>query len=87
MEIITEYPTAMHSEVVYPDSAYGSSAMDTDTEDGQTPSTSTFSYDEELMHKVIMLPFFFFFFKSNDLQQVRHSNDCAYYPTLMLMWN
>ncbi|KAG5854261.1 hypothetical protein ANANG_G00035930 [Anguilla anguilla] len=29
--------------------------MDTDTEDGQTPSTSTLSYDEELMHKTILV--------------------------------
>ncbi|XP_035260743.1 ras-related protein Rab-37-like isoform X1 [Anguilla rostrata] len=55
METISEYPTAVHSELVYPDSAYGSSAMDTDTEDGQTPSTSTLSYDEELMHKTILV--------------------------------
>ncbi|KAJ8363641.1 hypothetical protein SKAU_G00124720 [Synaphobranchus kaupii] len=41
--------------MVYPDSAYGSSAMDTDTEDGQTPSTSTLSYDEEFMHKTILV--------------------------------
>ncbi|KAI1896671.1 hypothetical protein AGOR_G00097160 [Albula goreensis] len=55
MDPVSEDQTAMHSEVVYPDSAYGSSAMDTDTEDGQTPSTTTFTYDEELMHKTILV--------------------------------
>lgn len=36
------------------DSAYGSSPVDTDTEEGQTLSTSTLTltYNEELMHKV-----------------------------------
>lgn len=36
------------------DSAYGSSPVDTDTEEGQTlfTSTLTLTYNEELMHKV-----------------------------------
>ncbi|XP_028843151.1 ras-related protein Rab-37 isoform X1 [Denticeps clupeoides] len=39
----------------YPDSAYGSSAVDTDTEDGRTQSTTTLTYDEDLVHKVMLL--------------------------------
>lgn len=39
------------------DSAYGSSPVDTDTEEGQTLSSSTLTltYNEELMHKVTVL--------------------------------
>ncbi|KAK9978211.1 hypothetical protein ABG768_019972 [Culter alburnus] len=39
------------------DSAYGSSPVDTDTEEGQTLSTSTLTltYNEELMHKTILV--------------------------------
>ncbi|XP_036405572.1 ras-related protein Rab-37-like isoform X2 [Megalops cyprinoides] len=55
MESISEHQTTCHGEMVYPDSAYGSSAMDTDAEDGQILSTSTSSYDEELMHKTILV--------------------------------
>ncbi|XP_035036574.2 ras-related protein Rab-26 [Hippoglossus stenolepis] len=35
------------------DSAYGSSAVDTDTEDGHTPTT--FPYNEDLTHKTILV--------------------------------
>lgn len=35
-------------KMVSSDSAYGSSA-----EDGQTPTSNTFPYNEDLMHKVI----------------------------------
>ncbi|KAK7174230.1 hypothetical protein R3I93_001434 [Phoxinus phoxinus] len=42
-----------------PDSAYGSSPVDTDTEEGQTSSLSTCSltltYNEQLMHKTILV--------------------------------
>ncbi|CAM4414987.1 unnamed protein product [Leuciscus chuanchicus] len=42
-----------------PDSAYGSSPVDTDTEEGQTSSLSTSSltltYNEQLMHKTILV--------------------------------
>ncbi|XP_069381473.1 ras-related protein Rab-37-like isoform X3 [Paralichthys olivaceus] len=39
--------------MVSSDSAYGSSAVDTDTEDGHTPTT--FPYNEDLMHKTILV--------------------------------
>ena len=38
--------------MVSSDSAYGSSVVDTDTEDGHTPTT--FPYNEDLVHKVIL---------------------------------
>lgn len=44
---------AQRQEMVSSDSAYGSSAVDTDTEDGQTPTANTFPYNEDLTHKVI----------------------------------
>ncbi|KAI9544885.1 hypothetical protein NQZ68_041900 [Dissostichus eleginoides] len=37
--------------LVSSDSAYGSSAVDTDTEDGQTPTSNPFPYNEDLTHK------------------------------------
>lgn len=40
-------------KLVSSDSAYGSSAVDTDTEDGLTPTSNTFPYNEDLTHKVI----------------------------------
>lgn len=39
--------------MVCSDSAYGSSVVDTDTEDGQTPTSNTFPYNEDLTHKVM----------------------------------
>lgn len=42
--------TPVEMGIVCSDSAYGSSVVDTDTEDGQTP---TFSYNEDLTHKVM----------------------------------
>lgn len=39
-------------EMVSPDSAYGSCTVDTDTEDGHTPTDSSFPYNEDLTHKV-----------------------------------
>lgn len=47
-----EVEVADDAEVLYPDSAYGSSALDTDTEDSKTQSTVTLTYDEDLTHKV-----------------------------------
>ncbi|XP_040917891.1 ras-related protein Rab-37-like isoform X2 [Toxotes jaculatrix] len=41
--------------MVCSDSAYGSSAVDTDTEDGQTPTPITFPYNEDLTHKTILV--------------------------------
>ena len=38
--------------LVSSDSAYGSSAVDTDTEDGQTPTDTTWPYNEDITHKV-----------------------------------
>ncbi|KAL7860294.1 hypothetical protein AOLI_G00166430 [Acnodon oligacanthus] len=55
MEHATESEAADHRETIYPDSAYGSSAMDTDTEESQTQSSTTLTYDEELMHKTILV--------------------------------
>ena len=58
MECVTEMESVEPGEMVYEDSAYGgSSAVDTDTEDGLTPSPSTdtvdpFPYNEDLMQKV-----------------------------------
>lgn len=34
------------------DSAYGSSVIDPDAEDGQTPPSNVYPYNEELTHKV-----------------------------------
>ncbi|KAL7850701.1 hypothetical protein SRHO_G00200500 [Serrasalmus rhombeus] len=55
MEHATESEAADHGETIYPDSAYGSSAMDTDTEESQTQSSITLTYDEELIHKTILV--------------------------------
>ncbi|KAM6957121.1 ras-related protein Rab-26-like [Aplochiton taeniatus] len=55
MEFTAEMELVDHGETVYSDSAYGSSAVDTDTEDVQTPSSTTFPYDEDLMHKTILV--------------------------------
>ncbi|KAM8723793.1 uncharacterized protein AB9X84_003687 [Acanthopagrus schlegelii] len=41
--------------LVSSDSAYGSSAMDTDTEDGQTPTDTTWPYNEDITHKTILV--------------------------------
>ncbi|KAJ4931712.1 hypothetical protein JOQ06_010152 [Pogonophryne albipinna] len=41
--------------LVSSDSAYGSSAVDTDTEDGQTPTSNPFPYNEDLTHKTILV--------------------------------
>ncbi|KAG7243710.1 hypothetical protein INR49_011267 [Caranx melampygus] len=41
--------------MVCSDSAYGSSVVDTDTEDGQTPTSNTFPYNEDLTHKTILV--------------------------------
>ncbi|XP_063760517.1 ras-related protein Rab-37-like isoform X2 [Eleginops maclovinus] len=41
--------------LVSSDSAYGSSAVDTDTEDGQTPTSDPFPYNEDLTHKTILV--------------------------------
>ncbi|KAK1163908.1 ras-related protein Rab-37-like isoform X1 [Acipenser oxyrinchus oxyrinchus] len=55
MDPVSESQSAPDGEMLYPDSAYGSSAMDTDTDDGRTPSTKAITYDEELMHKTILV--------------------------------
>ncbi|KAI4881304.1 hypothetical protein NFI96_029919, partial [Prochilodus magdalenae] len=52
MELATE---SDHGETLYPDSAYGSSAVDTDTEESRTQSSTTLTYDEELVHKTILV--------------------------------
>ncbi|XP_036944520.1 ras-related protein Rab-26 [Acanthopagrus latus] len=41
--------------LVSSDSAYGSSAVDTDTEDGQTPTDTTWPYNEDITHKTILV--------------------------------
>nr|XP_033946003.1 ras-related protein Rab-26-like [Pseudochaenichthys georgianus] len=41
--------------LVSSDSAYGSSAVDTDTEDGQTSTSNPFPYNEDLTHKTILV--------------------------------
>lgn len=56
--------------LVSSDSAYGSSAMDTDTEDGQTPTDTTWPYNEDITHKV-----------SNDLCTT--SNEISLYHVLL----
>ncbi|XP_055741666.1 ras-related protein Rab-37-like isoform X1 [Salvelinus fontinalis] len=59
MDIIMENTPEMEcvdqGEVLHSDSAYGSSAVDTDTEDCLTPPEITFPYNEDLMHKTIMV--------------------------------
>lgn len=40
------------AKLVSSDSAYGDSAVDTDTEDGHTPSAVTVPYNQEITHKV-----------------------------------
>ncbi|XP_015212275.1 ras-related protein Rab-37 isoform X2 [Lepisosteus oculatus] len=52
MEPILEFQAAPNGEMVHTDSAYGSSAMDTDTDGSQIPSLT---YDEELTHKTILV--------------------------------
>ncbi|XP_019906820.1 ras-related protein Rab-37 isoform X3 [Esox lucius] len=47
--------TTDHDEAVHSDSAYGSSTVDTDTEDCQTLLETTFNYDEDLINKTIMV--------------------------------
>uniref|UniRef100_A0A9J8BV72 small monomeric GTPase n=1 Tax=Cyprinus carpio carpio TaxID=630221 RepID=A0A9J8BV72_CYPCA len=53
MEDTSDLEPVEQGEAAYPDSAYGSSPVDTDTEDGITLSSSTLilTYNEELMHK------------------------------------
>lgn len=59
-------------EVVSSDSAYGSSAVDTDPEDGPTPTANICLYNEDLTHKVITsaafddIYLYFFFPKVRD---------------------
>ncbi|XP_048089338.1 ras-related protein Rab-37-like isoform X2 [Alosa alosa] len=55
MEFTSEVEVADDAEVLFPDSAYGSSAVDTDTEDSKTQSTVTLTYDEDIMHKTILV--------------------------------
>ncbi|XP_033894377.1 ras-related protein Rab-37-like isoform X2 [Acipenser ruthenus] len=55
MDPVSESQSAPDREMHYPDSAYGSNAMDTDTDDGHTPPTKAITYDEELMHKTILV--------------------------------
>lgn len=42
----------MRVKLVSSDSAYGSSAVDTDTEDGHTPTAVTVPYNQDITHKV-----------------------------------
>ncbi|XP_042586574.1 ras-related protein Rab-37-like isoform X2 [Cyprinus carpio] len=57
MEDTSDLEPVEQGEAAYPDSAYGSSPVDTDTEDGITLSSSTLilTYNEELMHKTILV--------------------------------
>ncbi|XP_042198501.1 ras-related protein Rab-26-like [Callorhinchus milii] len=56
MEPGSELYSAPYGEIHCPDSAYGSSAMDTDTEEGHTPSSSIIvHYNEEILHKTILV--------------------------------
>ncbi|XP_023993894.1 ras-related protein Rab-26-like isoform X1 [Salvelinus sp. IW2-2015] len=55
MENIPEMECVDQGEALHSDSAYGSSAVDTDTEDCLTPLEITFPYNEDLMHKTIMV--------------------------------
>uniref|UniRef100_A0A9J8DCV6 small monomeric GTPase n=1 Tax=Cyprinus carpio carpio TaxID=630221 RepID=A0A9J8DCV6_CYPCA len=61
MELMMENPSELEpveqGEPACPDSAYGSSPVDTDTEEGHTLSSSTLllTYNEELMHKTILV--------------------------------
>lgn len=58
MEPRLEFQSAPDGDVYCPDSAYGSSVMDTDTEENHTPSSSNVNnYNEELMHKASSLQF------------------------------
>lgn len=45
---------AQKPRVVSSDSAYGSSVVDTDTEDGETSTDSSFPYNEDITHKVMI---------------------------------
>lgn len=42
----------VRAKLVSSDSAYGSSAVDTDTEDGHTPTAVTVPYNQDITHKV-----------------------------------
>lgn len=42
----------VRAKVASSDSAYGSSAVDTDTEDGHTPTAVTVPYNQDITHKV-----------------------------------
>ncbi|XP_016084968.1 ras-related protein Rab-26-like [Sinocyclocheilus grahami] len=55
MENTSDLELVEQGEPAYPDSAYGSSPVD--TEDGHTLSSSTLllTYNEELMHKTILV--------------------------------
>ncbi|XP_072882782.1 ras-related protein Rab-37-like isoform X3 [Hemitrygon akajei] len=56
MEPRLEFQSVPDGELYCPDSAYGSSAMDTDTEESHTPSSNNvIHYNEELMHKTILV--------------------------------
>ncbi|XP_043091049.1 ras-related protein Rab-37-like isoform X1 [Puntigrus tetrazona] len=57
MENTSELEPVEQGEPADPDSAYGSSPVDTDTEEGHTLSSSTLllTYNEELMHKTILV--------------------------------
>ncbi|XP_051243499.1 ras-related protein Rab-37 isoform X2 [Dicentrarchus labrax] len=55
MEDTRESPRREELKLVSSDSAYGSSAVDTDTEDGQTPTANTFPYNEDITHKTILV--------------------------------
>ncbi|XP_072339052.1 ras-related protein Rab-37-like isoform X3 [Scyliorhinus torazame] len=56
MESRLHLQSAPEGEVYCPDSAYGSSVLDTDTEEGHTPpSNNIIYYNEELMHKTILV--------------------------------
>ncbi|KAF1379315.1 hypothetical protein PFLUV_G00174810 [Perca fluviatilis] len=55
MEDTCETQKQEEAKLVSSDSAYGSSAVDTDTEDGQTPTSNTFPYNEDLTHKTILV--------------------------------
>ncbi|XP_075879864.1 ras-related protein Rab-37 isoform X1 [Nelusetta ayraudi] len=45
----------MRAKLVSSDSAYGSSAVDTDTEDGHTPTAVTVPYNQDITHKTILV--------------------------------
>ncbi|XP_034750302.1 uncharacterized protein LOC117958144 [Etheostoma cragini] len=54
MEDTCETPKQEEVKLVSSDSAHGSSAVDTDTEEGLTPTSNTFPYNEDPMHKTIL---------------------------------